>query len=323
MAAESSLRGVESMHFHGTIWRPPYEAESLLLQATAGCTHHACKFCTLYEDLPFRFRMSPLEEIEADLREVQLWGTDPLTLLSARLQGLPKPEGPRRVFLVGANPFVLLPERLEEIAGLIRRYLPTVETIGCFARVTDVGLKSDEELRRLRALGYDGLTVGVETGDDQALDFMNKGYRARDVVEQAARLDKAGISYSFFYLAGISGAGRGESGAKATADICNQLRPTLIGVNMLTVYPDSELYREIERGSWTEESELEKYREIRTLLAHLTIPTQFAALGASNAFQFQGALPQDKEALAAALDRILETVGEDDLRAYRTNLPHL
>lgn len=62
------------MHFHGTIWRPPYEAESLLLQATAGCTHHACKFCTLYENLPFRFRMSPLEEIEADLGEAQLWG---------------------------------------------------------------------------------------------------------------------------------------------------------------------------------------------------------------------------------------------------------
>ena len=220
------------MHFHGTIWRPPYEAESLLLQATAGCTHHACKFCTLYEDLPFRFRMSPLEEIEADLREVQLWGTDPLTLLSARLQGLPKPVGPRRVFLVGANPFVLLPERLEEIAGLIRRYLPTVETIGCFARVTDVGLKSDEELRRLRALGYDGLTVGVETGDDQALDFMNKGYRARDVVEQAARLDKAGISYSFFYLAGISGAGRGGEGALRSAEVFNQTCPKRIGSSM-------------------------------------------------------------------------------------------
>ena len=55
------------MHFYGTIWRPPYEADSLLIQATAGCTHHACKFCTLYEDLPFRFRMSPLEEVEADL----------------------------------------------------------------------------------------------------------------------------------------------------------------------------------------------------------------------------------------------------------------
>ena len=143
------------MHVHGTIWRPPYEAGSLLVQATAGCTHHNCKFCTLYSDLPFRFRMSPLEEIQADLAEAQLWGTDPLALLSARLQGLPRPEGVRRVFLTGANPFVLLPERLEEIAGLIRQYFPSVESIGCFARVTDVGLKSGGELRRLQALGYE------------------------------------------------------------------------------------------------------------------------------------------------------------------------
>ena len=80
---------------------------------------HCCKFCTLYENLPFRFRMSPLEDIEADLREAQLWACDPLARLSAQLQGLPRPEGPRRVFLVGANPFVLLPQRL--YSGALKR----------------------------------------------------------------------------------------------------------------------------------------------------------------------------------------------------------
>jgi radical SAM superfamily enzyme YgiQ (UPF0313 family) len=59
------------MHYTGTIWRPPYEASSLLIEVTAGCTHHKCKFCTLYADLPFKFRMSPLEDIEQDLAEVQ------------------------------------------------------------------------------------------------------------------------------------------------------------------------------------------------------------------------------------------------------------
>lgn len=311
------------MHFHGTIWRPPYEAESLLLQATAGCTHHACKFCTLYEDLPFRFRMSPLEEIEADLREVQLWGTDPLTLLSARLQGLPKPEGPRRVFLVGANPFVLLPRRLEEIAGLIRRYLPSVETIGCFARVTDVGLKSGEELRRLRGLGYDGLTVGVETGDEEALAFMNKGYRARDIIEQAGRLDQAGISYSFFYLAGISGAGRGTEGALRSAEVFNQTRPVRIGSSMLTVFPASGLYGELQAGRWQEAGELEKLGELRRLVELLDIPVLFATLGASNAVWVQGRLPEDREKLLAALDEACRERSEAELRHYRTHLPHL
>lgn len=58
------------MNFTGTIWRPPYEAWSALLQVTSGCTHHKCKFCTLYGDLPFKFRMSPIEEIENDLKEL-------------------------------------------------------------------------------------------------------------------------------------------------------------------------------------------------------------------------------------------------------------
>ena len=311
------------MHYTGTIWRPPYEASSLLLEATAGCTHHKCKFCTLYHDLPFQFRMSPLADIESDLQEAQLWSTDPISMLTARLQGIPRPEHIRRAFLTGANPFVLRYERLMDIAGLIRRYLPSVKTMGCFARITDVSLKSDGELASLRRAGYDGLTIGIETGDEEALRFMNKGYAAADIVEQCQRLDRAGIHYSFFYLAGISGAGRGEIGAKATAHICNQLHPTLIGVNMLTIYPESELYQEMQRGSWKEEREIEKYREIRTLLENLEIPTQFAALGASNLFQFQGTLPEDREALTAALHQIIETVGEDDLRAYRANLRHL
>lgn len=299
------------MHYTGTIWRPPYEASSLLLEVTAGCTHHKCKFCTLYNDLPFKFKMSPVEDIEADLKEVaktiKLW------------RGLTYD----RTFLTGANPFVLKTEKLLEIAGLIKKYIPACKTIGSFARITDVALKTDEELAKLHKAGYDGLTIGIETGDDEALCFMNKGYLASDIVIQCKRLDKAGIHYSFFYLTSISGAGRGEIGAKLTAEICNQLHPTLIGANMLTIYPDSELYQEIQKGNWKEESELEKYKEVRTLVDKLNIPVTFAALGASNAFQLIGDLPQDKSKLLTTLDKIITSVSEKELRRYRKNLKHL
>ena len=92
---------------------------------------------------------------------------------------------------------------------------------------------------------------------------------------------------------------------------------------MLTVYPDSELYQEIQRGNWREERELEQYEELRTLLESLEIPVQFAALGASNAFQFHGTLPEDREALSIALHKVIETAAEEELREYRTNLRHL
>lgn len=124
------------MHYTGTIWRPPYEADSLLLEVTAGCTHHKCKFCTLYHALPFGFRISPMQDIESDLIEVQCLRSSPVSQITARLQGRENPEPIRRVFLTGANPFVLKTEKLLEIAELIRTYLPSVETIGCFARIT-------------------------------------------------------------------------------------------------------------------------------------------------------------------------------------------
>ena len=311
------------MHYTGTIWRPPYEACSALIQVTAGCTHHKCKFCTLYHDLPFRFRMSPLADVESDLQEAQLLSTDPIALLTARLQGLPRPEHIRRAFLTGANPFVLSGRRLMDIAELIQKYMPSIKTIGCFARITDVTQKSDEELASLRQAGYDGLTIGIETGDNKALAFMEKGYESAAIVKQCRRLDGAGIGYAFFYLAGISGAGRGIEGARATAAVANETRPWLIGANMLTVYENSELHREIVAGNWQEAAEVEKYEEVKELVGALSVPTEFAMLGASNPVMLQGRLPEQREQILAALDAIITDIGEERLRTYRANLRHL
>ena len=311
------------MHYTGTIWRPPYEAGSLLLEVTAGCTWHRCKFCTLYDDLPFQFRMTPPDTVEADLREAQMMAHDPMGKLAALLQGLPEPGGVRRVFLTGANPFALSSEKLGHIGELVRRYLPACETIGCFARVTDVGRKTDRELKALRELGYTGLSIGVETGHGPSLQFMDKGYGPEDIVEQCRRLDGAGIDYYFMYLAGLPGAGRGAEGAAASAEIFNRTHPKIIGSSMLTVFPESRLYRETEAGTWTEESEVEKLEEVRTLVERLEIPVWFATLGASNAVVVQGNLPEDRSALLARLDAARDPAREAALRQYRRSLPHL
>ena len=237
------------MHYTGTIWRPPYEAYSLLIQVTAGCTHHSCKFCTLYEDLPFKFKLSSFSEVEQDLAEA-----------SKYYHKVP------RIFFTGANPFVLNTEKLKALAKMVKEYYPKYETIGCFARITDITPKTVEELRELRALGYDGITIGVETGDDEMLAFMNKGFQSKDTIEQCKKLEAANISYNFFYLTGISGAGRAEIGAKETAKVFNQLHPRIIESSMLTIYKNSELYEEIQKGNWREESEIEKLIELKILI---------------------------------------------------------
>lgn len=310
------------MHFTGTVWRPPYEADSLLLEATAGCTHRKCKFCTLYNDLPFKFKMSSAEDMEADLLELQTALCDPIAKLASHLTGKP-PFTADRVFLTGANPFSLSFERLANISRMIKKYLPFVKTVGSFCRITDISSKSNSELKKLSEMGYDMLTVGAETCDDSALAFMNKGYASADILRECRRLEAADIGYSLFYLAGISGAGRGEDGARATAEILSRLSPALVGINMLTVYPDSLLFEDIQKGMWQEESELEKYREVKALAEGLEIKTCIAAMGASNAFQFSAYLPRDKERLTAYLDGIISHSTEEQLAEYRKGVHHL
>lgn len=294
------------MHYTGTVWRPPYEAWSALLQVTAGCTHHRCKFCTLYDDIPFKFRMSPMDEIKDDLKELCHYTPDVT-----------------RVFLVGANPFVLSSEKLRNIAYMAKQYLNRLKTIGCFARITDITPKSIKELKQLHSCGYNSITIGVETGDDEALTFMHKGYTSADILEQCRKLDEAGIEYNFFYLTGICGKDKSKQGVENTLKVFNELNPKIIGASMLTVYPASELYTEIQNGNWIEESETGKYSELKMLINGLSIKTHFAALGASNAVQLHGNLPSDRTELITIIDEVINRFGEKELKRYRKNLKHL
>lgn len=190
------------LHFTGQVWRPPYEANSQLLQVTSGCTWHRCKFCSLYHGTSFR--MSPLSEVEEDLRVIKQW----------------QPRA-RRVYLTGANPFALSYDKLMNIANLLRKYLPHMVSFGMFARVTDITPKSVEELKNLRHMKLDSINIGMETAHDPTLEKMNKGYQAADILTQLSKLDEAGIRYNLFYLNGLGGKGMGVESAIATADVIN------------------------------------------------------------------------------------------------------
>ncbi len=295
---------LDALHFTGTVWRPPHEALSVLLQVTVGCTHHACKFCGLYGDL--RFRVSPMAEIDADLQIIARW----------------QPRA-RRVFLVGANPFALSYERLVQLADRIRDRLPKVQTIGMFARVDDIARKTDAELRELRARGFTGLSIGTETGDDPTLLRMNKGTTAAEILFQSRRLDEAGIEYYFTYMTGLAGAGNGERAARATAELFNRTHPFLIGVVSLTVFPGTVLGREVQAGLFCEAGELERLDELRTLLERLEIPVTIDAHTVSNAVPLFGRLPEDRTRLLRELDEAQAVSDERDLAAYRRSIEHL
>lgn len=291
------------MHYRGTIWRPPFEANSALLQVTSGCTHNKCKFCSLYD---VSFRMSPLNEIEEDLFELS--------------KLCPNTE---RVFMTGANPLVLSSDKLRAIFEMIHKYLPNVRTIGGFARITDITPKSVEELTALHKMGLDGISIGTETGDDDVLEYMNKGYAASDIITQCKKLETAGISYNITYLTGLAGEGHGGENAAESAKVYNLLHPESINIVALTIFPNSEIYSQIQCGKYIPESETEKLKELYTFVSKLKIDTTIYANTISNAAPFVGIIQKNKQKILDFLAREILNSDENSLENFRNSIRHL
>lgn len=289
------------MHYTGNIIRPPHEAKNVLLQVTVGCSHNSCTFCSLYHDV--KFRMSPMSEIEADLREVRSV----------------YPDAPR-VFLLNADAFVMSYEKLRGIAEKINQYLPNCKIISMYASISNVKNKSVEQLRELRALGINKLTIGIESGYDDLLKEVNKGYTSADAIEQCGKLDAAGIQYSIIYLGALAGNGRCEKNAYESAKVFNRINPTHIGATSLTLLPGSRLHQDAVEGHFQEASELERAKEMLVLLENLSIDTFFAANHVSNAVVVKGRIPEDQKKMVAMLRNYIENFDEGIHRSWRDNL---
>ena len=271
------------MHYTGTIYRPPFEARSLLLQVTTGCSHNRCSFCTMYRDEPFR--VEPLEQIEEDLAEAR--------------QYVPNVT---RVFLENGDPFALSADRLEQIAVMIHAYLPRVETIAMYASIKNVIGKSDEELRRLRNLGINELNIGVESGLDEALVYMNKGYTSDQAKHELNRLKEAGIDYGANIILGCAGPERRHENAAATAALLNETKPYLIFTGTIHSDPGCPLYEDIQNGRFVESTFGEYLDEEEELLELLELTDCYLfGLHPSNIVTMHGNLPEDK---AVMLDLI-------------------
>lgn len=248
------------MHFTGRTWRPNYEADSCIIQLTAGCTYHKCHFCNLYKEEPFA--MSPLSEFEEDLSEIKSY----------------QPHA-RRIFITGANPFALSYEKLKPYILTVRDYLIKCQSIAMFASIRDIKNKEVWQLRKLRAMGVNGLSIGVESGDDDTLVLANKGYTSQDILEQCRKLNEAGIEYYFVYMTGLAGKGAGYRNAINSAKIFSQLNPYFISVDSLTLFPGTKLFDMEKDGKFIQSEKKSVFKNYRHLLkvykyGHICLPTQ-------------------------------------------------
>lgn len=292
------------MHFTGRTWRPPYEADSCIMPLTSGCTWHKCHFCNLYQNEPFG--LISLPEFEKNLDEIKSY----------------QPNA-RRIFLTGANPFVLSYEKLKPYILTVRDYLIKCQSIAMFASIRDIKNKEVWQLQKLRAMGVNGLSIGTESGDDDTLALANKGYTSRDILEQCKKLDEAGIEYYFVYMTGLAGHGNGYRNAVNSARVFSRLNPYFISVDSLTLFPSTRLYQLEREGKFVPAGEKERLEELQVFVKNLQIRTHLLANTKSNFVPLTAYLPRERDRIIGELQYVIDMVPEEEMLIYRKKLDSL
>ena len=261
------------------IYRPPFEASSVLIEVTRGCSHNSCSFCTMYRGVSFG-RVSS-EYIDEQLGYYSEYEPDA-----------------ERVFLENGDAFCLDADSLVDIARRVWESLPKVGTISMYAPVRNIASKSDQDLRRIREAGINEMNIGVESGLDEALRSMNKGYDAAQALRELTRLRDAGFDYFANVIFGCAGAGNGILNAEKTAELMNRTQPALIFTGTIHAEEGCPLYEDMRSGSFTEPTVGEYLDEEERFLELLSMDDCiYFGLHPSNIAPMQGLLPEDREEL--------------------------
>lgn len=250
--------------------------------------------------------MFPLDEFEEDLAEIKSY----------------QPYA-RRIFWTGANPFAMSYENLKLRALTVRDYLIKCQTMSMFASIRDIMDKEVWQLKKLRTMGINGLSIGTESGDDDTLALAGKGYTSADIIEQCRKLDEAGIEYYFVYMTGLAGKGRGYHNAVNSAKLFSQLNPYFISVDSLTLFPDTELSRMEQEGRFIPAGEKERLQELQVFIRNLQIRTHLFANSSSNFYPVTAYLPKERHSVVSELQFVYNTVSEEEMAEYRRNLKSL
>lgn len=285
------------MRYEGRLYRPPSEADALILQATIGCSWNHCTYCDMYRDKTFRVR---------DLRE---------TLEDLEAAGSAFGEEVEKLFVADGDALVMPMDHWLPILDRAKALFPRLRRVSAYAMARNVLAKTDEELATLRRRGLALLYVGPESGDDATLKKIAKGDDAAAHVEAARRAHAAGMQLSVIALLGIA-MDRSEEHARATAELVTRMDPAFFSALTVTVVPDTPLDRLAKKGRFAVPAVPELLRELRTMVAEAR-PTDavFRTNHASNYLPLGGRLPADRARIVSIIDAALR--GDVPLRPER------
>ena len=284
------------MKYEGMIFRPPSEANSLILQVTVGCSYNRCTFCGAYREKSFRVKS--FDEVKNDIDEVSSYGTR-----------VP------RVFLADGDALVLPQKELVQILDYLKLKLSGVERIGIYANAKDILKKDREELQNLKELGLGIIYLGLESGNPEVLQRIKKNATVDQMIRAADRVKESGILLSVTVLLGIGGVEGSQAHAEDTGTVLSKMDPDFVGALSLMVVPGTPVERELETGQWALPTPFGLIEELQTMIAHCEFShCFFASNHASNYLPLKIQMPEQKE---EALRRIREVLEEKDPRLLR------
>ena len=264
------------MKYEGTVYRPPSEAYSLIVQVTVGCSHNSCTFCNMYIDKKFRIRKK--EEVLADFQEAYDYYGDNI----------------RRIFLADGDALIVKTDDLLDILGFIHEKFPHAERVTSYGTPRDILGKSEEELKALSSAGLDMVYMEAESGDDVTLKAINKGVTSDEIIEAGKKLKRCGIKASITLISGIGGRKRKTEHAIESARLVSKINPEYVGFLTLMLDPATEIYRQIKDGEMKLLKPDEVAEEMKLFLTHVDSPgTVFRSNHASNYIALKGTLNED------------------------------
>ena len=284
------------MRYEGMIFRPPSEANSLILQVTVGCSYNRCTFCGAYREKSFRVKS--FDEVKNDIDEVSLYGT-------------PIP----RVFLADGDALILPEKELVQILDYLKLKLNGLKRIGTYANAREILKRDREELQHLKELGLGMIYLGLESGDPMVLQRIKKNATVDQMIHAAAKVREAGILLSVTVLLGIGGVEGSQRHAEDTGTVLSKMDPDFVGALSLMVVPGTPIERELQTGQWALPTPFGLIEELQTMIAHCEFShCFFASNHASNYLPLKIQMPEQKE---EALRRIREVLQRKDPRLLR------
>jgi len=316
--------------------RPPSEAYSLLIRATRNCPWNRCQFCPIYKGSKFELRS--VEEIIKDIEAVEAiiegikeiaWKTgqgdkmrDVAAMLSNQLQygqcvhnvARWLATGGKSAFLQDSNTLIMRTPELTQVITFLRKTFPSLNRVTTYARSHTASRKSLAELKELRDAGLDRIHIGLETGYDPLLVYMEKGCTAKNHIDGGKKVKEAGISLCEYVMPGLGGKKMSQEHARETAKVLNEIDPDYIRLRSLHITPAMPLWTRLQDGDFELQTEDEVAKEIGVFIENLQVTSHLKSDHILNLFmEVEGKMPEDKEKCLNIINEYLSLSDEERL----------